>query len=54
MARESEEMQSVTVRVPKKMYEEYKRVLLMQGKIVSYDVRRYMREVVENHQKGQK
>lgn len=49
-----EEMQSVTIRIPKELYFEYKQVLLEQGKIVTYDVRKYMNEVVENHKKGQK
>jgi hypothetical protein len=56
MARENEkeEMKSVTMRIPKKLYSEYKQALLEQGKIVTYDVRRYMNEVVENHREGQK
>lgn len=49
-----EEMQSVTIRIPKELYVEYKEVLMEQGKIVTYDVRKYMNEVVENHKKGQK
>lgn len=54
MAKEKkEEMQSVTIRVPKDLYVEYKQVLLEQGKIVTYDMRRYMNEFVENHKKGQ-
>ncbi|MYL44006.1 transcriptional regulator [Virgibacillus salexigens] len=56
MARENEkeEMKSVTMRIPKELYFEYKKALLEQGKIVTYDVRRYMNEVVENHREGQK
>lgn len=54
MTRENEEMQSVTIRIPKNLYTEYKKALLEQGKIVTYDVRRYMNDVVENHKKGQK
>ncbi|EGP4935281.1 hypothetical protein KWD34_15060 [Listeria monocytogenes] len=54
MAREKEEMQSVTIRIPKDLYADYKKTLLAQGKIVTYDVRKYMNEVVENHKKGQK
>ncbi len=55
MARENkEEMQSVTIRIPKDLYLEYKQALLEQGKIVTYDLRRYMNEFVENHKKGQK
>ena len=52
MARESKEMQSVTIRIPKELYSDYKKVLMEQGKIVTYDVRRYMNDVVENHEKG--
>lgn len=51
---EKEEMQSVTIRIPKELYLEYKQVLLEQGKIVTYDVRKHMNKVVENHKKGQK
>lgn len=56
MARENkkEEMQSVTIRIPKELYFGYKEALMEQGKIVTYDVRKYMNEVVENHKKGQK
>ena len=54
MARESKEMQSVTIRIPKELYSDYKKVLMEQGKIVTYDVRRYMNDVVENHEKGEK
>jgi len=52
--KEKKEMQSVTIRVPKELYAEYKETLLEQGKIVTYDVRKHMNEVVENHKKGQK
>ena len=45
-------MQSVTIRIPKELYSDYKKVLMEQGKIVTYDVRRYMNDVVENHEKG--
>lgn len=56
MARENEkeEMQSVTIRIPKELYLEYKQALLEQGKIVTYDVRRHMNDVLENHMKGHK
>ena len=50
MAREKEEMQSVTIRIPKDLYADYKKTLLAQGKIVTYDVRKYMNEVVEINQ----
>ena len=49
---EKEEMQSVTISIPKELYFEYKQALLEQGKIVTYDVRRYMNDVGENHKKG--
>ncbi len=48
------EMQSVTIRIPRVLYAEYKKALLRQGKIVTYDVRNYMAEVVEKQTKGQK
>lgn len=48
-----EEMQSVTIRVPRDLYYEYKKTLLEQGKIVTYDVRKYMNDVVEEYKKGQ-
>lgn len=51
---DKKEMQSVTIRIPKELYSEYKKVLLEQGKIVTYDLRKYMNEVVENSKKGQK
>ncbi|NLC30638.1 MAG: transcriptional regulator [Candidatus Moranbacteria bacterium] len=54
MSREKEEMQSVTIRIPKYLYVEYKQALLEQGRIVTYDVRKHMNEVVENHKEGQK
>ena len=56
MAKENKEneMQSVTIRIPKELYLDYKKALMEQGKIVTYDVRKYMSEVVENHKEGQK
>lgn len=54
MAAEKKEMQSVTIRIPKDLYAKYKKALLAQGKIVTYDVRNYMAEVVKNQAKGQK
>lgn len=54
MVRERKEMQSVTIRIPKELYAEYKKALFEQGKIVTYDLRRYMNDVVEEHKKGQK
>ena len=54
MTTEKKEMQSVTIRIPKDLYAEYKKALLKQGKIVTYDVRNYMAEVVKEQTKGQK
>lgn len=54
MPKEKEEMQSVTIRIPKDLYSDYKQALLEEGKIVTYDVRKYMNEVVKNHKEGQK
>lgn len=50
MAREKSDVifQSVTMRIPKDLYENYKKVLRAEGKIVTYDVRAYMTKVVEN------
>lgn len=45
-------MQSVTIRIPKELYAEYKEVLMEEGKIVTYDLRRHMKDTVENHKKG--
>jgi len=36
------------MRIPKDLYENYKKVLRAEGKIVTYDVRAYMTKVVEN------
>ena len=50
MAREKSDVifQAVTMRIPKDLYENYKKVLRAEGKIVTYDVRAYMTKVVEN------
>ena len=37
------EMQSVTIRIPRELYLDYKKTLMDQGKIVTYDVRKYMK-----------
>ena len=47
-------MQSVTIQFLKNCILIIKKVLMEQGKIVTYDVRRYMNDVVENHEKGEK
>lgn len=54
MTKVKEEMQSVTIRVPRKLYADYKEALLVQGKIVTYDIRNYMADVVKKNKKGQK
>lgn len=53
MAREKSDVifQSVTMRIPKDLYEDYKKVLRAEGKIVTYDVRAYMTRVVEKAKK---
>lgn len=52
MTTEHTEMQSITIRVPKALYANYKKALLDQGKIVTYDVRNYMADVVKKQGKG--
>lgn len=54
MAEKKDDMQSITFRVPRKLYSEYKEALMGEGKIVTYDLRRYMNDVVENNKKGKK
>ena len=54
MSKNKEGMQSVTIRIPKELYAEYKKALLEEGKIVTYDVRKHMNDVVKNHKEGQK
>lgn len=53
MAREKSDVifQSVTMRIPKDLYDDYKKVLRAEGKIVTYDVRAYMTRVVEKAKK---
>lgn len=48
---EKNDFQTVTVRIPKKLYAEYKAALFDRSAIVSYDLRNYMSEVVENSRK---
>lgn len=52
MTTENTELQSVTIRIPKVLYANYKKALLDQGKIVTYDVRNYMADVVKKQEKG--
>lgn len=54
MPEEKTEYQVVTVRIPKKMYADYKEILKSEGKIVTYDIRNYMRDVIEKSKKGEK
>jgi len=57
MAREKSEtiFKSVTIRVPEDLYNEYKKVLQTKGAIVTYDIRNYMNDVIEEYnKKGQK
>lgn len=53
MAREKSDVifQSVTMRIPKELYEDYKRILREEGKIATYDIRAYMNRVVEKAKK---
>ncbi|MCJ2003177.1 L.curvatus small cryptic plasmid rep protein [Lactococcus piscium] len=54
MAREKStiEYQNVSMRIPKELYLEYKKVLAKTGSIVTYDVRNYMKKVVEEDKIG--
>lgn len=56
MAREKSDIKfrSVTMRIPEELYAEYKRVLQKKGAIVTYDIRNYMNNVVEDDKKGEK
>ena len=60
MAREKSNVKfkNVSMRIPEELYERYKAVLAKTGSIVTYDVRNYMKSVVdedkEKEQKGQK
>ena len=56
MAREKSdiEYQVVTVRFPKEIYQEYKKILKSEGKIPTYDLRNYIFSVVEEYEKGAK
>ncbi len=47
MAQTKKVMRSVTIRVPKDLYEDYKRVLHKDSRIVTYDLRNYMQKVVD-------
>lgn len=56
MAREKSDVvyQSVTMRIPKDLYEDYKRILRAEGKIATYDIRMYMNRVVEQAKKEER
>ena len=47
MAQTKKVMRSVTIRVPKDLYEDYKRVLHKDSRIVTYDLRNYMQKIVD-------
>ena len=51
MAREKSdiEYQVVTVRFPKEIYQEYKKILKSEGKIPTYDLRNYIFSVVDEY-----
>ena len=51
MSKDKMEYQVITMRIPKKMYAEYKEILKNEGKIVTYEVRNYMRDYIENYKK---
>lgn len=54
MARETQEkMTGVTIRVPIKMYQDYKKALQRRGAIVTYDLRNHMQQVISEVEKGQ-
>ena len=54
MAREKSdiEYQVVTVRFPKEIYQEYKKILKSEGKIPTYDLRNYIFSVVEEYERA--
>lgn len=52
MKKEKEEFQVVTLRVPKTLYSEYREVLERDGRIMTYDIRKHMRGVVEENKKN--
>ena len=55
MSKDEIEYQVVTMRIPKDMYADYKAILKKEGKIVTYDIRNYMRDVIDKSKKeGQK
>lgn len=42
---------SVSLRVPADLYEEYKAVLHKESKIVTYDLRNHMKQIIEQQKK---
>ncbi|EOH9173770.1 hypothetical protein ACMEEA_001695, partial [Campylobacter jejuni] len=60
LAREKSDIKfrNVSMRIPDELYSDYKKVLAKTGSIVTYDIRNYMKKVVEcdkkEMQKGQK
>lgn len=52
---EKNEYQVVTMRIPKRMYKEYKEILKNEGKIVTYEIRSFMRDYIKkNKEEGEK
>ncbi|XIN08729.1 transcriptional regulator (plasmid) [Enterococcus faecium] len=49
MAEDKMDYQVVTMRIPKKMYQEYKKILKEEGKVVTYEVRNFMRDYIEEY-----
>ncbi|MBC9721971.1 MAG: transcriptional regulator [Lactobacillus sp.] len=49
MSNKSIEYQVVTMRIPKKLYADYKELLKAEGKVVTYEIREYMRKCVEKN-----
>ncbi|KPJ23263.1 hypothetical protein [Streptococcus phocae] len=48
MEQKKNEMTSISVRVPKQLYADYKKALMSEGKIVTYDLRNHMSDVIES------
>ena len=48
---ENDKYQKVTIRIPKDLYAEYKQTLKERGAIVTYDIIRYMKDVVESERR---
>ena len=46
------EFQNVSMRIPRELYSEYKKVLAKTGSIVTYDVRNHMKKLLKKIRKG--